>query len=458
MNSQLIRHSFVIFQSSKFSLCSHIFKLSPNLGENVRKLHTSNILSNPRFTKSITEHENEVPVSKSMTGSGSIQINQQNRAKSHTKPASSEEDQNWDEVEAEMFHGRKPKGVEIPKMTFKGKKSYLKKGKVFDMDEIDRKSQTQSQISSGKFSKPKTQPPIKKVIEPEEIYDTDIGKYLKLERDDPILDKLLLKIQSKKEQERRLVLEGRRLIQEGLEAGLKLHTLIFSKIEQVKAIKDEILQSKAKLYKVANHNLKLWSQLTTTPGILGIFDHPENLNELIENKRSKQLSIPVSIVCDNIREPNNLGAIIRVAAAAGADQVILTKGCTNPWDLKCIRGSSGTHFRVKIVGPIEWMELENHLPISFEYFIADNKSKEGNLPVFDYDALEFEKKTHKVLVIGGEAHGISRDAELVLENALKRNPRNGAVIRIPLAQEVNSLNVASALSVVLFEMRRKLKK
>lgn len=116
------------------------------------------------------------------------------------------------------------------------------------------------------------------------------------------------------------------MIQEALEAGLKLETLIFSKIEQVKPIKDEILRSKAKLYKVANHNFKIWSQLTTTPGVLGIFYRPANLNDLIERQRAKEQVIPVSIVLDNVREPNNMGAIIRVAAAAGADQVILTKG------------------------------------------------------------------------------------------------------------------------------------
>lgn len=116
------------------------------------------------------------------------------------------------------------------------------------------------------------------------------------------------------------------MIQEALEAGLKLETLIFSKIEQVKPIKDEILRSKAKLYKVANHNFKIWSQLTTTPGVLGIFYRPANLNDLIERHRAKEQIIPVSIVLDNVREPNNMGAIIRVAAAVGADQVILTKG------------------------------------------------------------------------------------------------------------------------------------
>lgn len=65
--------------------------------------------------------------------------------------------------------------------------------------------------------------------------------------------------------------------------------------------------------------------------------------------------------------------------------------------------------------------------------------------------MDFEKSIyeHKVLVIGGEAQGISNEAR-------DFQKQHGATIRIPLVDKVNSLNVATALSVVLFEMRRKL--
>lgn len=135
-------------------------------------------------------------------------------------------------------------------------------------------------------------------------------------------------------------------------------------------------------------------------------------------------------------------------------------GCTNPWDLKCIRGSSGTHFRIKIIGPVEWPELPEHLPSKFEYYIADNHSGgQEDLPTIDYDALKFSKTSHghKVLVIGGEAHGVSDEARSFLHESLQMKSGEGAIVRIPLVHKVNSLNVASALSVVLFEMRRKLR-
>lgn len=317
MNYHFIRHTSMIFRSNKVLLSA---KTGQNFINHVKLLHVSTTIFSPRFTKDLKPDEIPTEMPKTMAKQGVPS----------EKSTRNEEDSVWDEVEAGMFHGKRPKGItNIPKVTFKGNRTFVQKEKsTFNMDEIDMKSKKHpgKNVTKNKPVKPK---PVKKVSSAEEIYDQDIGKFIKLERDDPLLDKIMLQILSKKHQDLecpKFTLEGRRLIQEGLEAGLKLETLIFSKIEQVKPIKDDLLRSKAKLYKVANHNLKLWSQLTTTPGIFGIFHRPENLNALIEKQRNKEEIIPVSIVLDNIREPNNLGAIIRVSAAAGADKVILTKG------------------------------------------------------------------------------------------------------------------------------------
>lgn len=324
MNLQLIRQTTMFIRLNKVILTSNTLKISQHLINNVKSLHIATTNCIPRFSSD--PKPNEIP----------SELPEKTLAQEvpPVKTYKNEEDAVWDAVEAGMFHGRRPKGAgDIPKVTFKGNRAFVQKDKkMFNMDEIDRKSKkhTEKKVLYTKPSRPK---PVKKVSTAEEVYDEDIGKYLKLERDDPLVDKIMLQIQSKKHQDTdhpKFILEGRRLIQEAIEVGLKLETLIFSKIEQVKPIKDLILRSKALKYKVANHNLKLWSQLTTTPGVLGIFHRPENLNELIEKQRAEDEVIPVSIVLDNIREPNNMGAIIRVAAAAGAEQVILTKGKASP--------------------------------------------------------------------------------------------------------------------------------
>jgi tRNA G18 (ribose-2'-O)-methylase SpoU len=54
----------------------------------------------------------------------------------------------------------------------------------------------------------------------------------------------------------------------------------------------------------------------------------------------------LSLIVDNVRTPDNLGAVIRVAAAAGARQVLLTKGCVEAWSPKVVRAAAGAHFQV----------------------------------------------------------------------------------------------------------------
>lgn len=322
MNFQLFKQSNAIILLGKSFIGGRFQKsFATNIISN-RLIHHSASLCQPRFPKPL---ENE-PISRPLVivDSPNVEVEEEMEERMLYKPKQ-DDVQSWDEIEKEMFCTRKPASVEIPQIKFKGTKAILKGTKShFDMDDIDRKSQrhvreVRKNDKSIKMNR-------KTTSTPEEIIDPAIGKYLNLDRDDPLLNKIMLKVHSKKEksEDRRLLLEGRRLIIEAIQCGLTLETLIFSKIEQVKLISDELKLTKAKLIKVANHNLKLWSQVTTSPGIMGIFEHRADLNHIIEKRRSKP--IPVTVVCDNIREPANLGAIIRVAAAVGVDQIIITKG------------------------------------------------------------------------------------------------------------------------------------
>ena len=70
--------------------------------------------------------------------------------------------------------------------------------------------------------------------------------------------------------------------------------------------------------------------------------------------------LPLTLICDNIRTPDNLGAVLRVAAGAGVGRILLTKGCVSPWNNKVLRAAAGTHFKVEILK--SWTEI---------YFILD---------------------------------------------------------------------------------------
>ena len=73
-------------------------------------------------------------------------------------------------------------------------------------------------------------------------------------------------------------------------------------------------------------------------------------------------SLPVTLVVDNVRTPDNLGALLRAAAAAGARKVVCLRGCADPWAPKVLRAAAGAHFRVPVAAGVAWDGLHRHLP------------------------------------------------------------------------------------------------
>ncbi|XP_055911431.1 rRNA methyltransferase 3, mitochondrial [Eupeodes corollae] len=295
---------------------------------------------------------------------------------------------------------------------------------------------------------------------PTVVEDKTLGlSFTKLKLNDPILNNLLTVVRSSKRRakNRQIIMEGRRLIVEALECGLKLQTIIFSQKEQLELISESIepLRKSIEIYKVPQHDLKTWSSLTTPPGLLAIFERPSP--DKIQISPDDEI-LPITVICDNIREPNNLGSIIRTCAAIPCKQVIVLKGCCDPWETKALRGGCGAQFRIQIKDDVEWNGILNHLPDEFKTFAAEssldkvknyrfaNPKKQLIKPYLDVGG----RSPHYVIIIGGETHGISETAYEFVDCA----GDNGAFLHIPLAGGVESLNTSCALSLILFEIRR----
>ena len=113
----------------------------------------------------------------------------------------------------------------------------------------------------------------------------------------------------------------------------------------------------SKLYHIPYNNIKMWTDLSTTPGIMAAFSKEELLGRVVAKS-----PLPITLVCDNIRQPDNLGAVLRVAAAAGgAQQVVLTPGCVDAWAPKVVR--AGAHFLVPVVEVVDWDTLAGRWPM-----------------------------------------------------------------------------------------------
>ncbi|GAB0198187.1 rRNA methyltransferase 3, mitochondrial [Grus japonensis] len=291
----------------------------------------------------------------------------------------------------------------------------------------------------------------------------------------------------------KVLLEGHRLIKDALEAGAVPQTLFFSTVGHLKELPEAKLK-RANLLKVKFEDIKSWSDLIAPQGLIGIFSKPDHA-KMSYPATQLTSSLPLLLILDNIRDPGNLGTILRSAAGAGCEKVLLTKGCVDPWEPKVLRAGMGAHFRLPIITNLDWESVPSNLPAGIKVCVADNKdpgaqvetasvlkgagragSAPGNpkAPVKSKPQAAPEHKdkegatgvcvpelaaqyyyenwtqTPVAVVIGGETHGLSADAlHLAASTGGKR-------LVIPVVPGVDSLNSAIAAGIVLFEGKRQL--
>jgi TrmH family RNA methyltransferase len=228
-------------------------------------------------------------------------------------------------------------------------------------------------------------------------------------------------------QERCFVVEGVRLLAELRQCAVRPR-FVFVTETTVQQDKDWVLgldHWDVPWYRVSDEVMAACADTVTPPGVLAVVPFPE-------------MAIPASptwtVVVDNVRTPGNLGAILRTASAAGVDQALLSPGTVDPFNPKAVRGGAGAHFRlpIRVLG---WPEIETELK-GVEVWLA---TAGQGISYLDVDWMP-----PTALVVGCEAHGAS---QMGLALADRR-------VTIPMAHGVESLNVAVAVGVLLFEIAR----
>lgn len=190
--------------------------------------------------------------------------------------------------------------------------------------------------------------------------------------------------------------------------------------------------------KVLNEFKNLRTILVTEEIIkkLSTTKNPQNVIGVVKIKENKLQNSNKYIVLDGINDPGNLGTIIRTSLALGVTNFILSKDCVDIYNEKTIRATQGAIFQANLY----YTDLEN---------IYKTLSKDGyEIIVTSLDAKEDVKdltKTAKyALVVGNEANGVS---DVSLQYATKK-------VIIPLHNDIESLNVAMALGIVLYQLEK----
>ncbi len=229
-----------------------------------------------------------------------------------------------------------------------------------------------------------------------------------------------------RKREGQTLLDGAHLIEAALAARVRISRLILSETALAGALSE---------WPQRHPEIPVWALSDSLFAQLSPVDTPTGLIAVADIPIPGDGTEDFIVLLEDIRDPGNLGAILRVAAAAGVQAVHLSKGCTEAWSPKCLRGGQGGHFLLNIHEDVDLAELAGRFsgPVHAATLGA-------GISLFDLclaGSVGF--------AFGNEGAGLSpslRQAALPFS--------------IPMPGRVESLNVATAAAVCLFERVRQL--
>ncbi|MBA3042624.1 MAG: RNA methyltransferase [Alphaproteobacteria bacterium] len=253
-----------------------------------------------------------------------------------------------------------------------------------------------------------------------------------------IKDIKALSLKKARDETKTFMAEGLKLVIDALELGWTIRTLVYSKAAKGKPMVEKVaartIASGGLVLEVSEKVMSAITRRDNPQMVAGVFEQ-----RWMALKDVRPSASETWVALDRVRDPGNLGTIIRTADAAGASGVILVGDCTDPFSLETVRATMGSLFAVPLVKTtpadfLRWKKdsgarlVATHLAGAVDYRTIDYRSR----PV--------------VLMMGNEQSGLPDDLAGAAD----------ALARIPQVGRADSLNLAVATGVMLFEVRRHL--
>lgn len=227
-----------------------------------------------------------------------------------------------------------------------------------------------------------------------------------------------------------MVVEGARLVLEALDAGVPVrtgfYTAEFAADVEGRALVDRLARRGISRWRVTPEVMAAMSDTATPQGILLVLPPPA----LPPRQPAGWV-----LILDQLRDPGNLGTIMRAAWAAGVAQLLLPPGTVDLTNPKVVRAGMGAHFYVP-ARRAPW-EAVREIVAGYRVWLAE--AGRGT----PYEAVDWRGDV--ALIVGGEATGAGAEARALAA---------GRCVYIPMAPGVDSLNAAMATSILLFEAAR----
>ncbi len=239
-----------------------------------------------------------------------------------------------------------------------------------------------------------------------------------------------------RDQQNAFMAEGLKLVIDALDLGWSIKTLVFAKAGRGNAAVEKVaartVAAGGTVLEVSEKVLVAITRRDNPQMVVGVFQQ-----KLLPLKDIRAHDGDVWVALDRVRDPGNLGTVIRTVDAVGAKGVILVGETTDPFSVETVRATMGSIFAVPVTKatPEAFLAWRN----SFSGLVVGTHLKGA----VDYRSVDFSRGP-VLLMMGNEQQGLP-------DNLAESCDR---LLRIPQAGRADSLNLAVATGVMLFEIRR----
>ncbi len=245
------------------------------------------------------------------------------------------------------------------------------------------------------------------------------------------------------EERGRVLLDGLHLVQEARAAGVPISAAAFA--SKLLATPDGLARRLAttlaglgcRVVQVSDAVMEAMSPVSTPSGVVALATRPRHdLPALVPTGPAAPRAALIVVAVD-VQDPGNIGAMIRAAEAGGATGFVSAGVSADPFGWKALRGAMGSAFRLPVVREPDTASVLKTLKDAGVRLLAT--VPDARLP---FDAVDLTQSC--ALLLGGEGPGLAPELQALAD----------ASIAIPMQEPVESLNVASAAALLIYEARR----
>jgi len=232
-----------------------------------------------------------------------------------------------------------------------------------------------------------------------------------------------LRLKKNRRLDKKVILEGFRLICESINAGIKIDYIIVIENFESDLLNQKQFRNQSIKYCSKNNFHKI-SDTKNSQGIIAVADIKKYSNQSLDEIKNNNL-----VILDGIQDPGNLGTIMRTSVWYGVNSIALTHNTVDPFNLKCMRSAMGAHFYLNNIIQDNYLNIINYLKNNYKnIYVADMQGENLN---------KIKSNGNWALILGSEAHGININFQQFKQITIKK------------IGQLESLNVSVASGIVM---------